>query len=270
MNRRTFLKLLGGTGLIASYPLLVERSYVQINHYWVTVAGLPDSFNGFTIAHLTDIHFGPLVSENFVKKIIDRTNSLGADAIFCTGDYVHAKDSSDEIDQVWHHLMRLRAKNGVYSVLGNHDHWADSERSLYWLEKSGQSVRHKTKTITRAGEKIVIGGCGDYWEDNLEIDQTFGATAQSDCKILLTHNPDSIDTEFTSSVALFISGHTHGGQVVLPFTGPPVLPVQNKKYSSGLINTRKGPLFISRGLGWAIVPVRFNCYPEIAVLELVG
>jgi predicted MPP superfamily phosphohydrolase len=67
---------------------------------------------------------------------------------------------------------------------------------------------------------------------------------------------------------VILSGHTHGGQVSIPFYGPPVLPVRNKKYSSGLIKTEKGNLFISRGIGWTIYPIRFNCYPEIAVLEL--
>ena len=87
---------------------------------------------------------------------------------------------------------------------------------------------------------------------------------------MLSHNPDSVDTGFKTPVSLVLSGHTHGGQIVLPFFGAPVLPVQNKKYSSGLIVTKKTKLFISRGLGWTIYPVRFNCYPEIALLQLVN
>jgi predicted MPP superfamily phosphohydrolase len=79
-----------------------------------------------------------------------------------------------------------------------------------------------------------------------------------------------VDTEFNTPLSLVLSGHTHGGQVVIPFFGPPMLPVKNKDYSSGLIATHKTQLFISRGIGWAIYPVRFNCYPEIAVLELVN
>jgi predicted MPP superfamily phosphohydrolase len=107
------------------------------------------------------------------------------------------------------------------------------------------------------------------WEDQLKIDQAFAGTKENDCRILLSHNPDSVDTPFKTPLALVMSGHTHGGQVRLPFYGPPVLPVENKHYSSGLIDTPKTKLFISRGIGWAIYPVRFNCYPEIAVLELV-
>ncbi len=89
MNRRTFLKfaLYGGTVLIGSYPVLIERNIVQVNRYRVAVANLPASFQGFTLAHLTDLHLGFLVSESFVEEIVHRTNRLGADVIVCTGDY---------------------------------------------------------------------------------------------------------------------------------------------------------------------------------------
>ena len=103
----------------------------------------------------------------------------------------------------------------------------------------------------------------------MNIDLCFSASDEGDCRILLTHNPDSIDTVFETQLSLILSGHTHGGQVSIPFYGPPVLPVNNKRYSSGLIETEKGNLFISKGIGWAIYPIRFNCYPEIAVHELI-
>jgi predicted MPP superfamily phosphohydrolase len=134
--------------------------------------------------------------------------------------------------------------------------------------KTGQGIRHTCKPIIIGKDKIFIGGAGDYWEDQLNIDKAFSNSEEKSCRILLSHNPDSIDTNYKSKLSLVISGHTHGGQVVIPFWGPPVLPVKNKKYSSGLISTTKTQLFISRGLGWAIYPVRFNCFPEIAVLEL--
>ena len=93
---------------------------------------------------------------------------------------------------------------------------------------------------------------------------------KSDCRIVLAHNPDTADTDFLSRVDLMISGHTHGGQVNIPFIGTPILPVRNKNYSCGLKTSLRGiKVFISRGIGWAIYPIRFNCFPEIAVLELV-
>lgn len=273
ISRRAVLRLAAyglATALAGSYTVFIERNIVLVNRYQISIANLPPSFHGFTIAHLTDLHFGALVSASFIKKVVERTNALRPDAIFCTGDYVHQINTTVEIDQVWPILMQLQARHGVFSVLGNHDHWADTERSLYWLERSGQNLRHQCKAIERGKERLVLGGAGDLWRDQLKIDQAFANSEENECRILLAHNPDSVDTSFKTPLSLVVSGHTHGGQIVLPFFGPPVLPVQNKHYSSGLIITKKTKLFISRGIGWAIYPVRFNCYPEIAVLKLLN
>ena len=272
ISRRKFLKLAiyGGTAaLVGCYPVLIERNIVQINRYKVSLSNLPSSFHGFTIAHLTDIHLGFLVSKSFVEGIVHKTVNLNTDAIVCTGDYVHKRNTIKEIETVWPILSKLKARYGVYSVLGNHDHWADTGRSLYWLERTGQDIRHKCKPIYKGRDRILIGGCGDYWGDELKIDKAFLCSDEKDCRLLLSHNPDSVDSQFATPLSLVISGHTHGGQVVIPFLGAPILPVKNKNYSSGLIDTPKTKLFISRGIGWAIYPVRFNCYPEIAVLELI-
>ena len=271
MNRRNFLKLAcyaGASALLASYPVFIERNIVQINKYRIPVPFLPNSFHGFRVVHLTDLHLGFLVSRSFIENVVKKANTLKPDLIVCTGDYVHAQNSVTEIDIVWPIISKLKAKHGVYSILGNHDHWADTERSLHWLETSGQSVRHTCKAIYKGNERILIGGSGDFWEDKLNIDQAFSSSDEGDCRILLAHNPDTVDTQFSTPLSLVLSGHTHGGQVSLPFYGPPVLPVRNKRYSSGLIETDNAMLFISKGIGWAIYPVRFNCYPEIAVLEL--
>ncbi|MFI3121080.1 MAG: metallophosphoesterase [Methylococcaceae bacterium] len=273
MNRRSFLKLALSTGavvLVGSYPIFIERNLVQLNRYKIPIPNLPLSFHGFTLAHLTDVHLGALVSPSFVEEIVHRANRLNTDIIVCTGDYVHQRNTIEEIDKVWPVLSKLTARYGVYSVLGNHDHWADTARSLYWLERSGQNIRHQCKPIYKGREKILLGGAGDFWEDELKINEAFSCSDQDDCKILLSHNPDSVDTDFQTPLSLVLSGHTHGGQVVLPLLGAPRLPVENKAYSSGLISTPKTPLFISRGIGWSTLPVRFNCYPEIAVLELVN
>ena len=273
LKRRRFLKFaLSGSALllVGAYPTFIERNLVSVNRYQIPVSGLPPSFHGYTIAHLTDLHLGFLVSENFVENVVNKTNQLKPDLIVCTGDYVHDRNTTKTIDRVWPMLSQLQAKDGVYSVLGNHDHWADANRSQYWLERTGQNLRHQSKAIYRGKERIVLGGAGDYWEDELGIDTAFASSDEHDCRILLAHNPDSADCIFQTPLSLVLSGHTHGGQVVVPFYGPPVLPVQNKKYTSGLVQTEKTPVFISRGLGWALYPVRFNCPPEIALLELVN
>jgi hypothetical protein len=273
MNRRKFLKSTlysSAFAVVGFYPVFIERKTVLVNRYKIPIADLPPSFHGFTLAHLTDIHFGSFVSESFVERIVHITNALGTDAIVCTGDYVLGNDTTEKIDKIWPILTKLKARYGVYSVLGNHDHHADFDRSLYWLTRSEQNIRHQCKPIYKGKERIIIGGAGDYWYDRLEIDTTFSSSVERDCRLLLAHNPDSIDTQFETPLSLVISGHTHGGQVVIPFMGPPVLPVKNKDYSSGLITTSKAQIFISKGIGWSGLPIRINCYPEIAILELVN
>lgn len=269
-NRRQFLKmaLWGGAGaLVASYPFFIERYAFQINVYKIPVPRLPQSFTNFTIAQLTDLHYGLLMPAFMIERLITKVVQLKTDIIVCTGDYVD--QAAEEIDVVWPLLMKLQARRGIYSVLGNHDHWADSDRSLYWLERSGQNLRHRAIPLVNGDERVWLGGAGDLWEDELKIDEMFQNVLEDDCKIVLSHNPDSVDTNFKTKIDLVISGHTHGGQVQLPGIGAPILPVKNYLYSDGFIPAKKTNLFISRGLGWSILPVRFNCFPEVAVLKLV-
>jgi len=273
ISRRKFLKLGGAAGaavLAAGYPLFIERYLVQTNSYQIPVPNLPPEFFGFRIVQLTDLHYGPLVPLRLIQNVISRANRIPCDVIFCTGDYVHEKDATGQIDTVWPALAGLRAPSGVFSTLGNHDHWADTERSQYWLNRTGQNLRHKTASILRNGKRLWFVGAGDLSEDHRDLDALLADVPEPDCRIVMAHNPDTADTMFKGRVDLFISGHTHGGQVDIPFIGPPVLPVKNKTYSSGLKTSPKGTgVFISRGIGWALYPVRFNCFPEISVLELV-
>ena len=273
ITRRQFLKRacsFGSSGLLASYPVFIERYIVLTNTYRIPVPNLPKAFSGFRIVHLSDLHYGFLVPLGLIQRVIDRANRLKPDLIVCTGDYVHEKNATTQIDQVWPVISQLKALSGVYSVLGNHDHWADTARSDYWLKRTRQDLRHKVVRVEREGQHLWMAGAGDLWEDHRNLNDLLSKVPGPECRIVLAHNPDTADTKYSSRVDLMISGHTHGGQVDIPFIGTPVLPVQNKNYSSGLKRSPRGSrVFISKGIGWAIYPVRFNCFPEIAVLELV-
>lgn len=260
----------GVLGLVASYPVLIERYLIAINHYRIPVPHLPRAFAGLRIVHLSDLHYGALVPMTVIRWVVARANRTPRDLVVCTGDYVHERQATDQIDAVWPALAPLSAPGGVYAVLGNHDHWADTARSAYWLERTGQDLRHRAVPIEREDARIWLAGAGDLWEDHRSLDALLAEVPEEDCRIVLAHNPDTADTAHRARVDLYLSGHTHGGQVVVPFYGPPVLPVQNKAYTSGLVSSPSGtPVFISRGIGWAVYPVRLNCRPEIAVLELV-
>jgi predicted MPP superfamily phosphohydrolase len=249
--------------------VLIERYLIVVNRYRIPVPNLPDAFAGFRIVHLTDLHHGLLVPLDVIRYVVSRTNQIPRDVVVCTGDYVHERDATEQIDRVWPVLAGLSAPAGVCAVLGNHDHWADTGRSQHWLDTTGQNLRHQRAAISRGGQRIWLAGAGDLWEDHIDLDELLAGIPEKDCRIVLAHNPDTADTDFTARVDLVLCGHTHGGQVVVPFLGPPVLPVNNKNYSSGLTYSSRGlAVFISKGIGWAVYPVRLNCLPEIAVLEL--
>lgn len=272
LSRREFLKAGAGlttaAGLAGFYALFVERYLIKANHYTIVLDRLPPAFDGFTILQLTDLHYGFLMPLWLIERVIFQANHTEKDITVCTGDYVHERNSHQAIDEIWPVMHRLRAPLGVYSVLGNHDNWADPERSSYWLQHSGQNLRQKVRLFERDGQRLWLGGTGDLWTEHPVIDEVFAGVPWNDCKILLAHNPDTADRSFRTEIDLMISGHTHGGQVRLPLVGAPVLPVENKRYSSGLIDTPRLKLFISRGIGWTGYPVRVNCPPEIAVLTL--
>ena len=271
ITRRRLLKLAvaaGGVGV--AYPLFIERYIIVTNTYRIPVPNLPPAFAGLRIVHLTDLHYGFLVPLRIIRSVVARANRLQRDLVICTGDYVHKPQTTEQIDTVWPVLSGLTAPLGVFSTLGNHDHWADTARSQYWLDRTGQDLRHRTKVIERDGQRLWFAGAGDLWEDHQELDVLLKDIPDSECRIVLAHNPDTADTAFSRRVDLMVCGHTHGGQVRIPFDGAPVLPVRNKTYSSGLKRSPRGTkVFISRGIGWAIIPIRFNCHPEIAILELV-
>ncbi len=272
ITRRKFLKYGIYSGIVclaASYPFFIERYLVQINVYNIPVRNLPGEFNDFKILQLTDLHYCRLTPEIFIERLINKANSLKKDLIVCTGDYVLSeKKNSPQVEIVWSMLEKLKAEYGVYSILGNHDHSFNFNKSIECLNKSGQNIRHKSISINKNGSKIWLGGAGDLWTDDIGIDKAFENVPDRECKILLAHNPDTADCEFKTRVDLMISGHTHGGQVNFPLIGPLILPVKNRRYSNGFIRSQHTDIFISKGIGWAIFPVRFNCCPEIAILNL--
>lgn len=271
ISRRQLLKwtgLSGGLGLVASYPFFIERYLVLTNHYRIPVPRLPAVFSGLRIVHLTDLHYGFLEPLACIEQVVQRANALKPDLIVCTGDYI--RGGIKEINRVWPVLDRLDAPLGVYAVLGNHDFWGDKERSLYWLERSGQNLRHKTIRLERDKAVFWLGGAGDFWTDPYDLDTLLSPIPENECRMVLAHNPDTADIPHAARIDLLLAGHTHGGQVCIPFVGTPILPVSNKRYSSGLVHSvQNEQVFISKGIGWAVFPIRFNCAPEIAVLELI-
>lgn len=252
------------------YISFIERYLIQVNTYHLYFRRLPQSFDGIKILQISDLHYGFLMPIGFIQYVLGSAMLAEPDMIVGTGDYVKKRNDRKEIDIIWPQLQKLQAPLGVYMVLGNHDHWADSQYSLQKLQQSGFSVRHTSTCITRGGGRLCIGGAGDHWEDKAGIDRAFANSQKDDFRVLLAHNPDTADSQYKSKMDLILAGHTHGGQFRIPFWDyAPIIPVKNKKYDAGVRKNKKGEtIFISKGIGWSILPIRFNCYPELAVLVL--
>ncbi len=270
VSRRKFLKYLAcGAGALLAADVAFERRWIQVTRPEITIPGLPLALDGLTMCQLTDIHHGPFVSIEYVRRIVDLANSLKPDIIVLTGDHVY--HGPKYIEPVWAELVRLQAPLGVYSALGNHDHWEGIERSRAAQSQAGVPELLNTNVpigfVWRRGARLWLAGVGDLWEDEQELDQALAGVPPDEPAILLSHNPDYADDVNDPRVKLILAGHTHGGQVVIPWLGPVTTPCQ-RKYAMGLVKTDVSQVYISRGLGVAIIPVRINCRPELPLITL--
>jgi len=252
---------------LALYPF-AEAKWLKTTRREITVPALPPEFDGLRVAVLSDIHHGPYLGLDFVRRAVDRANALHPDVIVLLGDYVHR--SPQYIEPCIAELARLRARAGVYAVLGNHDHWESAPRTRDALAQAG--IVELTNTgiwLTRGPARLRLCGVDDLWEGTQSLPAALDDCTEKDAAILLSHNPDYVEEIRDRRVRLVLSGHTHGGQVNIPLRGPPVLPSRyGQKYAEGLVTTPYTQVFVTRGIGTITPPVRFNCRPEIALLTL--
>ncbi|MCW5557549.1 MAG: metallophosphoesterase [Verrucomicrobiae bacterium] len=282
MNRRRFLGSVGGLGAVggglASYAALLEPQRVQVRRFTAPLRDLPTSLEGFRIVQVSDTHYGPFISFEYLRSVIRRANALAPDLIVLTGDYVHRTPLAIEPGvQV---LQGLRARLGVVGVLGNHDHWegAASVRDAFarvgipLLDNQRQFLaRDSLRSDAASGGVIGLCGVGDLWEDKVRFDQALDGIPEAVPRIVLAHNPDTAERIPSGlRVDLMLSGHTHGGQVSVPGHGPLLVPsAYGRKYAGGWCAGPQCPVIVSRGVGMAILPVRFGVPPEISEITLV-
>jgi predicted MPP superfamily phosphohydrolase len=206
-----------------------------------------------------------------LEAIVAKTNAAKPDVIVLLGDYViqGVKGgrfvSPEESARV---LAGLKAPLGVWAVLGNHDWWLDGERVQRALEGAGISVlEDEAKPLSGRGP-LWVAGLGDLWTRQADIAKALRRVPEKHPVLLLTHNPD-VFPGVPAGVSLTLAGHTHGGQVALPFLGRPIVPSRYKqRFAYGLIEEDDRLLFVTGGLGTSILPVRFRVPPEVVVLTL--
>ncbi len=277
LSRREFLKiglwtLFGGsTSSLGGYyyASTVEPKWIDITEVEISLAGLPKEFSGFKITQISDIHFGSWMTELQFSKIIDLVNKTDPDLIAITGDFV---SNSPKIFKpiLIKELSRLKSKHDKYAVLGNHDHWTDPVIIREALSASNIiELNNAIDVIKKGNDHLYICGVDDHWEKLDRIEKVTENLPTDACAILLAHEPDfAVISAATRRFDLQISGHSHGGQVVIPFLGAPILPKYAKKYPQGHYQIEDMQLYTNRGVGMNQPAVRFNCRPEITVFTL--
>ncbi|MFZ3071858.1 MAG: metallophosphoesterase [Thermodesulfobacteriota bacterium] len=272
ISRRDFIKggLAAGAAALTANAFWFERENLTLEKVAVSVKGLPLEFDGFNICQITDVHHGPFISLEYVESVVKAANELSADAVVLTGDYV--TDEAGYIAPVVKALSGIKSKYGIFAVLGNHDHRTDANKVSDELKNKGiRLLRNEGTHIDISGARICMAGVGDLMEDRPDAAKALSGADALTPRILLSHNPDYAGyMPKDMRVDLMISGHTHGGQVRVPFTGyAPYMPSRNgQKFTGGLVDLGHTRVYVSRGVGVVGLPVRVNCPPEITLITL--
>jgi predicted MPP superfamily phosphohydrolase len=266
VTRRALLKsaIAVGTGVIAGTGLhgyQYARRALEVTRATVPVRGLPGGLDGLRVGLLTDVHRSQWVSDEDVRAATSLLMAAHPDLIVLGGDYVSFADRR-YMGAAAEALSRLTAPHGVFAVLGNHD---DDREMPAALHARGVEVLRdaRTRRIIR-GERLEIAGIR-FWTRRAADIAAVLRGARSPL-MLLAHDPRRVTEAAALSVPLVLSGHTHGGQVVLPLAG--AIAARKFRTLAGLAEQDGTSLFVSRGVGTVYVPVRINCPPEVAVLTL--
>jgi len=266
----------------SAYATQVEPHWIEMTQLDIPLPGLPEELDGFTIVQLSDLHMGPHVAADHVRRGVALTNALEADLVILTGDFVYR--SAEYSGACARELASIRANHGVYAVLGNHDIWTDADEVAGNLKRVGLVVlRNERQALMVAGTRLWLLGIDDtgytggffsdfkaMWQeahDALAI--LLQGIPAAEPRLLLVHNPDFTEMLPQGRIDLILCGHTHGGQVRLPFIGAPLVPsCFGHKYVGGLVRRPGALVYVNRGLGLISPPVRFLCRPEITLLRL--
>ncbi len=275
LTRRKFLL---GAGIISAAAVsgisaelfLFAPRRITVEETWLSIKDLPSEFAGFGICQITDTHHGPYVGLDYIKEVVTQANRLNPDLVVLTGDYV--SENKSFLEPVMRVLSGLKARHGIMSVLGNHDYWVGEGHSIRALKAQEIPLLKNTHSFIEInGARLCIAGVGDLTEDRPDVARALYGVDTDVPRVVLCHNPDYTE-ELPDNVRvdLMLSGHTHGGQVRMPFTGrAPVVPSEyGQKYAGGLVRRGETQIYVSRGIGVSIMPIRFNCPPEISFLRL--
>lgn len=278
MSRRRFLRYtmgaVAGFGTAgiggAYYTTRIEPENVGVSQVSIPLRNLAPSFNGLTIAQVSDWHMGEWMTLEHMLAIAAQTNALKPDIIALTGDFVSAiwSNTPGEVTRV---LQTFNAPQGIFATLGNHDHWTNADTVRQMIHDAGNItlLDNANRPLQRGSDALYMVGVDDIWERKNDLNQALDGVPNGAATVLLAHEPDYADhTAGTGRIGLQLSGHSHGGQVRIPLIGAPNLPWLGQKYDMGLYSLNGMALYVNRGVGMIAPYVRLNCRPEITLLTL--
>jgi uncharacterized protein len=265
-----------GLGAGAVDSALIEPNRPRIVRKEIALRRWPERLQGFTIALLSDFHYDPYFSIHPLKRAIDMVNALQPDLIVLTGDFVslpllskNDKGAALAADPCARLLRQMQAKHGLWAVLGNHDYFSNPDHVTAALESQGiQVLANRSVAIEPNGARFWLSGVNDVLSQTADLGAALQPVPRDEATILLAHEPDYADYVSRYPIDLQLSGHSHGGQLRVPFVRPLYLPEMAKKYIWGLYKIGPLTLYTNAGLGTVVVPARLNCPPEITLLTL--
>ena len=250
--------------LVARHAL-AEANTLTVENVKINLKRLPKTLDGFRIVHLSDIHHSPFTSLEHIAHAVEIANDLKPDMFVLTGDFVsHEREYIKPAAKI---LGTLRSEFGSFACLGNHDHWTDAEAVTNRLRDENIRVLiNEGFRFSARGASFWLGGVDDYMVGKNDLRAALRGSFPDEMKMLLAHNPKETYRAARAGVDLMLSGHTHGGQVKLRNDEKRILP--RRKFASGLYRRKETQIYITRGIGTVVLPVRFGCPPEISLIEL--
>lgn len=280
VSRRKFLITAGlaaaSTLALAEDTVIREPNHPELVKVDLPLPRLPEAFDGFTIAQLSDFHYDEVFTVVPIRKGVEIVNGQHPDLIILTGDFAtipvlslrDERKAAKAAEPCAELLSQLRSRLGTLAVLGNHDVGSDPEFVTEALSHRGISVlRNQSQAVEQSGSRLWVCGL-DSLQGQPQIRTTLRAVPNNEPALLLVHEPDFADEASRYPVDLQLSGHSHGGQVWLPGIGAPWLPRYARKYPRGHYMVGNLPLYTNVGLGTIRVPVRLNCTPEVTLFTL--
>jgi predicted MPP superfamily phosphohydrolase len=278
ISRRKFLGMAvaGAAAAVAANGVLIEPNLPKVVRQEIALRRWPERMAGFTIALLSDFHYDPYFSVHPLRAAVSIVNELRPDLIVLTGDFASVplvggnhRAGARHVEPCARLLAQMRAPRGLCAVMGNHDIDTDPSRVTAALRENGIRVlRNQSIPVEKDGSRFWLAGIDDLLGLTADLPATLHGIPSDEATVLLAHEPDYADYVAAHPVDLQLSGHSHGGQIRIPFLPPLYLPVLGRKYIWGQYQIRELTLYTNPGLGTIAIPVRLNCAPEITLLTL--